>query len=64
MWRALKTPSELAALKVDPHKELDVVGLLEEGEELAQTIVGGRCGLRLRIVVHDLVEVLEHPLDP
>ena len=34
MRRALETPSEFGVLEFDPHKELVVVGLLEEGMEL------------------------------
>ena len=51
-------------VEVDPDKELLVVLLLQEGVELDQTLIRGCCSFLVGLVVHDVIEVLEHPLDP
>ena len=62
-WAALEAPSELGVLELDPHEELRVVALVQERAELREALVGRGRGLLFRLVVRDVVQELEHPVD-
>ena len=64
LWRAVEVPSEFHRLKVHPHEELVVIFLVQEEGELLEPFIGGSHGRVICLVVHDVIKVLEHPLDP
>ena len=62
---AVKVGHESGVLEVDPDEEFLIVLLLQKLVEPGQTLVCGRSGLFIRLIVGDVfLHQLEHPLDP